>query len=317
MLRKKTMSFRTCKARHLTTAAQIVTNIDSDVYQYEDMMSKAALSAGEPSWKERMAVFLARDVVDGERIISGAHTEISFAATLLAQKMHAPNIKLQLGGTCFLVNVVDQDVTLPKTSTEYRMIRWAEIAYDHMETFMYFGAPGGNKYYAGGRPATNKYYVGDKFFAGGIQVDGSGNANMIGLKGSGDRKYAFRGPGSIGITDIVTVATPYIFVTHHDRRTLVDKVDYVSMHGPRGWREHKFPGHGPKWIITPRAIFTFDANGRAQLSGVYAGTSEAWVRENTGFSFNLSPDFAPLVDPTQEELSVLRNEVDRDGVLRS
>ena len=53
----------------------------------------------------------------------------------------APNIKLQLGGTCFLVNVTDQPVRLPKTSTEYRMIRWAEIAYDHMETFMYFGAP--------------------------------------------------------------------------------------------------------------------------------------------------------------------------------
>ena len=89
-----------------------------------------AADEGNPAWKERMAVALARDIVDGERIISGAHTEISFAAAMLAQKMHAPNIKLQLGGTCFLVNVTDQPVRLPKTSTEYRMIRWAEIAYD-------------------------------------------------------------------------------------------------------------------------------------------------------------------------------------------
>jgi glutaconate CoA-transferase, subunit B len=273
-------------------------------------------STNEPSWKERMAIALARDIVDGERIISGAHTEISFAAALLAQKMHAPNIKLQLGGTCFLVNVCDLPVRLPKTSTDYRMIRWAEIAYDHMETFMYFGAPGGRAYYKGGRPATNKYFVGDKFFAGGIQVDGDGNANMIGLKGEGGRRFSFRGPGSIGTTDIVTVATPYIFVTHHDRRTLVPKVDYISMHGPNGWRANKFPGLGPKWIITPRAIFTFDKGGRAQLSGTFAGTNLDWVRENTGFSFGIDPEFSELIEPTTEELAVLRREIDPEGVLR-
>jgi len=276
----------------------------------------ASVTSSEPSWKERMAISFARDVVDGERIISGAHTEISFAATLLAQKMHAPNIKLQLGGTCFLVNVSDLPVRLPKMSTDYRMVRWAEIAYDHMETFMYFGAPGGRKYYEGGRPETNKYFVGDKFFAGGIQVDGWGNTNMIGIKGEGDKRFAFRGPGSIGTTDIVTVATPYIFVTHHDPRTLVEKVDYVSMHGPNGWRENKFPGHGPKWIITPRAIFTFNEKGHAQLAGVFAGTTADWVRENTGFSFELTQDFGELAEPTAEELNVLRNEIDVEGVLR-
>jgi glutaconate CoA-transferase subunit B len=270
----------------------------------------------EPSWKERMAIALARDIVDGERIISGAHTEISFAAAMLAQKMHAPNIKLQLGGTCFLVNVCDLPVRLTKTSTDYRMIRWAEIAYDHMETFMYFGAPGGRAYYRGGRPPTNKYFVGDKFFAGGIQVDGDGNANMIGLKGEDGRRFSFRGPGSVGIPDIVTVATPYIFVTHHDRRTLVTKVDYISMHGPNGWRANKFPGLGPKWIITPRAIFTFNKAGHAQLSGTFAGTTVEWVRENTGFSFNLDPEFSQLTEPTAEELAVLREEIDPEGLLR-
>jgi glutaconate CoA-transferase subunit B len=196
------------------------------------------------------------------------------------------------------------------------MVRWAEIAYDHMETFIYFGAPGGRAYYTGKRPRTNKYFVGDKFFAGGIQVDGWGNANMIGIKGDGGRKFAFRGPGSIGIPDIVTVATPYIFVTHHDRRTLVEQVDYISMHGPNGWRANKFPGHGPKWIITPRAIFTFATGGRAQLSGVFKGTSPQWVLEHTGFSFEVAPDFSEITEPTAEELSVLRNEVDPDSLLR-
>jgi len=263
-----------------------------------------------------MAIALARDIVDGERIISGAHTEISFAAAMLAQKMHAPNIKLQLGGTCFLVNVTDLPVRLPRTSTDYRMLRWAEIAYDHMETFMYFGAPGGRAYYTGKRPTTNKYFVGDKFFAGGLQVDSDGNTNLIGLKGDGAHRFSFRGPGSIGIPDIVTVTTPYIFVTHHDRRTLVPKVEYVSMLGPNGWRANTYTGYGPKWIITPRAIFTFDANGRAQLSGTFAGTTVSWVRENTGFSFDLDPAITEVPEPTAEELEVLRLEIDADGVLQ-
>src|SRR5258706_158666 len=178
-------------------------------------ISISAMSSDAPSWKERMAIALARDIIDGERIISGAHTEISFAAAMLARKMHAPNVKLQLGGTCFLVNVV----------------------------------------------------------------------------------------------------TPYIFVTYHDRRTLVPKVDYISMPGPNGWRANNYPGHGPKWIITPHTIFTFDSGGCAQLSGTFAGTSVAWVRENTGFVFDLDPEFAELPEPTVEELEVLRSEIHSDGLL--
>ena len=46
---------------------------------------KSTEVSGQPAWKERMAVALARDIVDGERIISGAHTVISFAATMLAR----------------------------------------------------------------------------------------------------------------------------------------------------------------------------------------------------------------------------------------
>jgi glutaconate CoA-transferase subunit B len=139
---------------------------------------------------------------------------------------------------------------------------------------------------------------------------------MIGIRGEGSRRFAFRGPGTVGIADIVTVATPYIFVTHHDRRTLVEKVDYISMLGPNGWRQNKYPGHGPKWIITPRAIFTFNGEGRAQLSGVFAGTTADWVKGNTGFTFSLAPDFSELTEPTPEELGVLRLEIDPDGVLR-
>ena len=70
------------------------------------------------SWKEMMAVVFSREIKDTDKITSGAHTEIFFAATMLAQKTHAPNLKLQLGGSVTLCQVTDIEVPeLPKTST--------------------------------------------------------------------------------------------------------------------------------------------------------------------------------------------------------
>ena len=272
------------------------------------------------SSKEMMAIVFARDLKDGERVCSGAHTEVSFAAVMLAQKMHAPNLRLQLGGTCFLCNVADMEIDeLPVTSVDYRILQWAESAcHDHPETFQFYGPPGGRRYYEENSPYrnTNKYWFADKFFAGGIQADRYGNVNLIGI-GTRD-KLAVRGPGTVGINDVVvTVRDPYVFVTHHDTRRLVEKVDFVSMPGKRTCKELNFLGGGAKWIVTPKAIFDFDPREDvARLAATFPGVAEDDVRKNTGFSFNKSPDFAPVPPPTRDELEILRDEVDRKGVLR-
>ncbi len=156
------------------------------------------------SWKEMMAVVFSREIKDTDKITSGAHTEIFFAATMLAQKTHAPNLKLQLGGSVTLCQVTDIDVPeLPKTSTGYDLIRYAESVHDHPDTFLFYGAPGGKDYYKDGSEYrdVNHFWFADKFFVGGIQVDKWGNTNMIGMAGK-DGKMAFRGPGTIGINDI-------------------------------------------------------------------------------------------------------------------
>ncbi len=270
--------------------------------------------------KEMMAIVFARDIQDGDRVCSGAHTEISFAAVMLAQKTHAPNMRLQLGGTCFLCNVVDMEIDeLPVTSVDYRILQWAEsAAHDHPETFLFYGPPGGRNYYADDSPYrnTSKYWFADKFFAGGIQADKFGNVNLIGL-GSRD-KLTLRGPGTVGINDtVVTVREPYVFVTHHDTRRLVEQVDFVSMPGRRTCKELNFLGGGAKWIVTPKAIFDFDPEtDLARLAATFPGVTEEEVTKTTGFGFKRSPHFKPVPPPTREELEVLRNEVDRKGVLR-
>ena len=89
------------------------------------------------SWKEMMAVLFSREIKDTDKVTSGAHTEIFFAATMLAQKTHAPNMKLQLGGSVTLCNVTDIEVNeLPKTSTGYELLRYAESVHDHPATHL-------------------------------------------------------------------------------------------------------------------------------------------------------------------------------------
>ena len=265
-----------------------------------------------------MAIFLARDLEDGERVCCGAHTEISFAAALLAQKMNAPNLKLQLGATCYLCNVTDQKIPeLPRTSVDYGILRWAESYHDHPESFLYFGPPGRNRYLNHREEFrdTNKYFIGDKFFVGGLQVDMHGNVNLIGI-GRG-KNFKVRGPGSVGICDIMTVQHIYAFLTDHTPARLVEKTDYISTPGWNAWRKYNHLGHGLKFIITPKAVFERNPEtDLACLSGTFAGVTVEDVKKNTGFPVTLSSRYAPIEPPTGEELGMLRGEVDRTGLLR-
>lgn len=271
------------------------------------------------SWKEMMAIWFSRQIKDGDTLCSGAHTEISFCAAMLAQKSHAPNLRLQLGGTGFLCNLVDQPVEgVPKTSVDYRISRWAEAYFDHPETFIFYGPPsGGRRYYEhlADYDDVNGYFFADHFFVGGLQVDYHGNVNLIGI-GSGG-KFKVRGPGSVGIGDVITVRNMFVFMTAHDRQRFVEQVDYISTMGPSGWRKHQFPGNGPQWIVSPLGVFDFSGEGMtARLRGVFPGHTEEEIVAATGFPVERSVHFAAIETPTDDELRLLREEVDRTAVLR-
>jgi glutaconate CoA-transferase subunit B len=266
-----------------------------------------------------MAIVFAREIKDTDKITSGAHTEIFFAATMLAQKTHAPNMKLQLGGGVTLCNVVDVDIEeLPKTSTGYELIRYAESVHDHPDTYLFYGAPGGARYYKeeSDLREVNHFWFADKFFVGGIQADKWGNTNMIGLGKPG--KFTFRGPGTIGINDIaVGVRDTYVFITAHDKRRLVEKVDFISHPGKKICRENEFYGGGPKWIVTPKCIFDFDPDTlEARLAMLFPGVTVEDVRANTGFEVKTAKKVETVPPPSREELEALRTLVDKTGVLR-
>lgn len=263
----------------------------------------------EYSDDELLAVMISRLLDDGDSVAAGAHTGICFGGTLLAQKTHAPNLKLMLGTSCYLCNVVGSDIEeLPRSSSDPRIVQWAEELHTPPDVFFHRNRPRD--------PAdANKFWVGDKFFVSGLQVDKHGAVNLLGVGGA--EPTAFRGPGSIALPDLTTLEDLVVFLPRHDARTLVDEVDFVSLPGGREFEEHGFPGNGASVVLTPLAIFDFpdDAEG-ARLRATMPGATEAEVLERTGFEPIVDETLDTADPPTSGELERLRSDVDPTGTLR-
>jgi len=95
----------------------------------------------------------------------------------------------------------------------------------------------------------------DVFFLSGGQIDGQANINLV---GTGDyARPTVRFPGSFGSAYMYYVVPKVIlFRLEHTRRTLVEKVDFISAPGTSPENVYR-PG-GPIALITNRCLFAFD-----------------------------------------------------------
>jgi glutaconate CoA-transferase subunit B len=99
-----------------------------------------------------------------------------------------------------------------------------------------------------------------------------------------------------------------LFRLEHTRRTLVEKVDFISAPGTSAANVHR-PG-GPVALITNRCLFDFDRKaGRFRLASVHPGHTEAEIAEHTGFAFDRADDVAQTPSPSAETLRILRTMV--------
>jgi glutaconate CoA-transferase, subunit B len=145
------------------------------------------------------------------------------------------------------------------------------------------------------------------FFASGVQIDRHGNYNLHQLGRDPDRPEV-RFPGGYGGGLIYYAARrTVLFRTEHTRRSLVEKVDYVSATGSSAPEVLRLGG--PSKAITPKAIFDFDAAaGCLRLASIHPPYTFEDIRENTGFDLGVSQ--APATKPpTEEELATLRGPV--------
>ena len=254
------------------------------------------------SMKELMACRLSRDLADGEYAAVGANFPIPRAAVLLAHFLHGPNMRIGMGAFHVCLKGVDRVMTL-KYFSDTRPVRWAQSA-----AYFPLDLLGFHKL--------------DAFFVSGIQIDAYGNTNLIGITGK-DKRFKFRGPGSIGTTTLAAVARRYYIVAeNHTPRLFVEQCDQKSAmgfgDGTPGLRQQLgFPGAGPKYCITPLCIFDFHPKThRMRVASLHPGVSVDQVLKQTGFTPEISDSLEETQPPTEEELEILRNRVDPEEALK-
>ncbi|MAF47221.1 MAG: CoA-transferase [Rhodospirillales bacterium] len=254
------------------------------------------------SMAELMAVAMARalEAEDGCLGGVGAAAVVPMAAARLAVLTVAPNLWWFAGGASGLNPTFDR---LPTSSADPRAAL-GSTGKKNMLDVVDMGA-------------TGKW---DWGFNGGLQIDKFGNINMIGIGPHENLKL--RGPGTVGTIWTGTLKRPYLYIMHHAARVLVDRVDYIS--GP-GWlaggnsraevigRETE----GPQLLFTPIAVLDFtEDNHQLRLKSVHPGYDRETVIANTGCELVVPDEVPETAPPSEQELFVLRNHVDRDGVLK-
>lgn len=254
--------------------------------------------------KELMAAFVAGEVRDGETVSVGASLPVCRAGILLAHLTHAPNLKVQMSFT--MTNLRNVEVLESfEFITDWRAARWAEFYYSHDV---------GPDLYKRRRQAI--------FFIGGLQIDAYGNTNLIGI-GSDFRRLKMRGPGGVGTASMATnIGRYYLYVNNHNKQTLTERLDWRSSfgYGEGGADARKklnLPGGGPRFCITPLCIFDFEEESkRMRLKSVHPGVSVEQVLANTGFAPVVPEEVPTTAPPSEEQLELLRNRIDVEGVLR-
>ena len=154
---------------------------------------------------------------------------------------------------------------------------------------------------------------------GGAQIDRYGNLNTTVI---GDyKKPKTRLPGSGGACEIAINAQRTFMIMRLKRRAFVDKLDFLTSPGHLTGGDSRarlgLPGGGPELVITDKAILTFDNPEREmQLSELYPGVTPKDVQAEVGWPLRLAATIGETAAPTTEELHLIRDEVDPQGMYR-
>jgi glutaconate CoA-transferase, subunit B len=147
----------------------------------------------------------------------------------------------------------------------------------------------------------------DAFFLSGGEIDGAGNVNLVSIGDHGQPSVRF--PGSFGSAHLYYVVPKVVlFRTEHSRRTLVERVSFISAPGTSAPNVYR-PG-GPVALVTNRCVFGFDRERqRFRLESVHPGHSVAEIAGQTGFAYDCPQTVPVTLAPGSDTLRLLRETV--------
>lgn len=250
------------------------------------------------SSSELMAIELAAHLRDDDVAVMGTASALPQVACRVAQLTHAPGLWFIAGGTC---SVNPHLGPVVPSCGDYDLLR-ADTALPLSDVVLMEG----------------RGDVLTVFFAGGLQIDAYGNCNLVAV-GEWSRP-TLRGPGTVGLPFLSRVGRVLIYTPSHNRRTFVERVDFLSgpgfLGGPAEWASAGLSGGGPALVVTPLCTMGFDPDSlRMRLVSVHPGVEVDQVRDATGFDLLIGDSTPVTAAPTSEQLSILRD-VDTDGLLK-
>ena len=222
-------------------------------------------------------------------------TGIPMLAAALAQRMHAPNLIsiFEFGGMGAKLEKLPLAVGDMRTFN--KGLAAAGIC-DIMETaqrgFVEYG------------------------FLGGAQIDMYGNLNSTVIGKQEQPKV--RLPGSGGANDVGSACWKTIIIMQHDKRRFIPEVDFITTPGylsGKGAREKAGlpPNTGPYRVVTNLCTLEFDEDSKwMKLLALNPGVNLDDVIANTGFDLIIPNDIGRNKAPSENELNILRVDVDKD-----
>ena len=245
---------------------------------------------------ELMVVEASRHISDGDNVVVG--TGLPMIASLFAQKNHAPHM-------CYIVEtgpIAPEVIPTPTSVSDPRVMHRA------VRLGSLLDALGG----------VLQRGLADIGFLGGAQIDQYANVNSTVIGDYDSPKVRF--PGSGGANDIASHAKKILIITRHEKRRFPERCDFITspgyIDGPDGRKDAGLPVPYPDIVVvTDLTVMSIDKEvGRLRVDKLMPGVSMVDVRENTLFEPSLAAKVLTVDPPTERELSILREEVDPDGV---
>lgn len=260
---------------------------------------------------EILAVALARDLHDEEvgftGLVTGSAaalygTAIPVAAMEFARRTHAPGLTMLLAGWSHNPDLSQLDA-IPDSEFDAAM---RDLPCEAQQVDY---------------PGQYSMKRGDVSFgfSSGAQVDVCGNLNSVCIGPYERPKVRLVGP-ILQPEHMTLFGREYIMMPRHDARTFVERVDFISGVGyPGGMAGRHSLGlyhGGPELVFTPLCIFGFDkVEGRMQVRSIHPGVTAEALRTATDFDIGDLSGVPQTALPSEEDLRILRKEVDPKGLL--
>jgi glutaconate CoA-transferase subunit B len=258
----------------------------------------SAVEAGAFSKSEMMIVAAAR-ALEGQRVCF-VGVGLPNIAVNLAKRTVAPDLELVYEAGVFGA----RPARLPLSIGDPTIVTGSTAVVSMLELFGY--------YLQGG--------LIDVGFLGAAQIDRFGNINTTVI---GDYVHpTTRLPGSGGACEIAINARQVFVIMRQSRRSFVERIDFRTSPGNLGGaeqaerirREGGWLGRGPSIVVTDLGIYRFDETGEMRLEALHPGATIEAVRETIGWDVGMAEEPGVTPPPTEDELRLIREELDPEGV---